>query len=152
LNQKVNCIFLGDGPLKAEIEQRAKDLNIYDQCQFLGNVKNVEEYLWKSDIYVHTATYEPLGLVLLEAMAAGLPVVTLDGGGNRDLIENGKNGFILTQQNSKLFTEKLLSITNDLKKNEQISKYAKNFAKKFNIKNYCKYLAEIYNSRSIYFE
>jgi glycosyltransferase involved in cell wall biosynthesis len=152
LKQKVNCIFLGDGPLKAKVEKRAKDLNIYDQCQFLGNVKNVEEYLWKSDIYVHTATYEPLGLVLLEAMAAGLPVVTLDGGGNRDLIENGKNGFILTQQNSKLFTEKLLSITNDLKKNEQISKYAKNFAKKFNIKNYCKYLAEIYNSRSIYFE
>ena len=44
-----------------------------------GNVDFVEKYLWDSDIYVHPALYEPFGLVLLEAMAAGLPVVSLDG-------------------------------------------------------------------------
>jgi glycosyltransferase involved in cell wall biosynthesis len=142
LNQKVNCIFLGDGPLKVEVEQRVKDLNLYDQCQFLGNVENVEEYLWKSDIYFHTATYEPLGLVLLEAMAAGLPVVTLDGGGNRDLMENGKNGFILNEQNPKLFAEKILEV----KYNEAMKKYNVQFAQKFDIDNYTNKLLELYQS------
>jgi glycosyltransferase EpsF len=142
LNQKVNCIFLGDGPLKVEVEQRAKDLNLYDQCQFLGNVENVEEYLWKSDAYLHTATYEPLGLVLLEAMAAGLPVVTLDGGGNRDLIENGKNGFIIYDQNPKLFAKKILEV----KDNEVMKKYNVKFAQKFDIDNYTNRLLELYQS------
>lgn len=142
LNQKVNCIFLGDGPLKVEVEQRAKDLNLYDQCQFLGNVENVEKYLWKSDIYVHTATYEPLGLVLLEAMAAGLPLVTLDGGGNKDIIENGKNGFILKEQNPKLFAEKILEV----KDNEEIKKYNVEYAQQFDIDNYTNKLLELYQS------
>lgn len=142
LNQKVNCIFLGDGPLKCEVEQRAKALKIYDQCKFLGNVENVEEYLWNSDVYVHTATYEPLGLVLLEAMAAGLTVVTLDGGGNKDLIENGKNGFILNEQNPKHFSEKILEVKN----NEEMKKYNIQFAQKFDIDNYTNKLLELYQS------
>jgi glycosyltransferase involved in cell wall biosynthesis len=142
LNQKVNCIFLGDGPLKAEVEKRAKELNVYDECQFLGNVENVEEYLWNSGVYIHTAKYEPLGLVLLEAMAAGLPVVTLDGGGNRDLIENGKNGFILTEQNPKHFAEKILEV----KENEEMKKYNVQFAKQFDIDNYTNKLLELYRS------
>jgi glycosyltransferase involved in cell wall biosynthesis len=138
---QVQCSFLGDGPLKQEVEERAKEMNIYNQCQFLGNVENVEEYLWKSDVYVHTATYEPLGLVILEAMAAGLPVVTLDGGGNRDLIENGKNGFILTEQDSKLFAEKILEV----KDNEEMKRYNVQFAQQFDIDNYTDKLLGLYN-------
>ncbi len=142
LNQKVNCIFLGDGSLKLEVEKRAKELYISDQCHFLGNVENVEEYLWQSDVYVHTATYEPLGLVLLEAMAAGLPVVTLDGGGNRDLIENGKNGFIVNDQNPKIFAKKILEV----KDYDEMKKYNVQFAQKFDIDNYTNKLLELYQS------
>ncbi len=139
---QVRCVFLGDGPLKMDVELKAKELNVYDECQFLGNVENVEEYLWNSDVYVHTATYEPLGLVLLEAMAAGLPIVTLDGGGNRDLMENGKNGFILTEQDPKLFAEKILEV----KDNDEMKKYNVQFAQQFDIDNYTNKLLELYQS------
>jgi glycosyltransferase involved in cell wall biosynthesis len=144
LNQKVNCIFLGVGPLKAEVEQRAKDLNLYDQCQFLGNVENVEEYLWKSDVYVHTATYEPLGLVLIEAMAAGLPVVTLDGGGNRDLIRDGENGYLINQQDANGFASKIELAKNDVKMAESCFK----FASAFDIKTYVDNLLELYKTNN----
>jgi glycosyltransferase involved in cell wall biosynthesis len=142
ITKKVNCIFLGDGPLKAEVEKRAKELNVYDECQFLGIVENVEKYLWNSDVYVHTATYEPLGLVLLEAMAAGLPVITLDGGGNRDLMENGKNGFIINEQDPKNFAKKILEV----KDNEEMKKYNVQYAQKFDIDNYTNKLLELYQS------
>ena len=51
----------------------------------------MEEYLENSNLYVHTAFSEAFGLVLIEAMTAGLPVIALDAKGNRDIIENGKN-------------------------------------------------------------
>ena len=49
---------------------------------------------------MHSASYEPFGLVLLEAMAAGIPCVSIDGGGNRDIIINGENGFIIEIQSA----------------------------------------------------
>jgi glycosyltransferase EpsD len=138
---RTKTYFLGDGPARNEVEEKAKALGVSNQCFFEGNVNKVENYLWNSDIYVHTATYEPLGLVLLEAMAAGLPVVTLDGGGNRDLIVNGENGYIIKQQNSQLFTDLILEVY----KNQTISVFNIEYANKYDIESYCDKLLNIYN-------
>ncbi len=137
-----NCLFLGDGPKKTKVQNIAKEMGISDQCHFLGNVENVEQYLWQSDVYVHTATYEPLGLVLLEAMAAGFPVISLDGGGNRDLMINGKNGFLIEKQDPKEFADRILEVY----QNNEISNFNAEFAKQFDIKTYCDKLLEIYQS------
>ncbi len=145
LNKKgvqTSCHFLGDGPLKIEVENRAKELGISNQCNFPGNVENVEEYLWQSDVYVHTATYEPLGLVLLESMAAGLPVISLDGGGNRDLMINGKNGYLIEKQDPKEFANRIMEVF----QNKEISNFNVEFAKQFDIESYCEKLLEIYQS------
>jgi glycosyltransferase involved in cell wall biosynthesis len=138
---RANCLFLGDGPLKIEVQNRATELGILDQCLFLGNVENVEEYLWQSDVYVHTATYEPLGLVLLEAMAAGLPVITLDGNGNRDLMLNGKNGYILEKQEPKEFAQQIIEVN----QNDEMIYYNTEYAKKFDIESYREKLLTLYN-------
>jgi glycosyltransferase involved in cell wall biosynthesis len=149
LNKKgirTKTYFLGDGPTRNEVEEKAKALGVSDQCFFEGNVNKVEQYLWNSDIYLHTATYEPLGLVLLEAMAAGLPVVTLDGGGNRDLIRDGENGYILYYENQNLFVAKILNLWKNQEEYERISKNAEEFAKEYDIKNYCEKLMMIYKN------
>lgn len=143
---RTKTYFLGDGPTRNEVEEKAKALGVSDQCFFEGNVNKVEQYLWNSDIYLHTATYEPLGLVLLEAMAAGLPVVTLDGGGNRDLMINGKNGYIFSEENAEMFAEQIIELINDSKKYKEITCYAKEFAQQFDIKNYCEKLITIYKN------
>jgi glycosyltransferase EpsD len=136
-----NCLFLGDGPLKIKVENRVKELGISNQCLFFGNVENVEEYLWQSDLYVHTASYEPLGLVLLEAMASALPVVTLDGGGNRDLVIDGKNGYLIEKQDPKEFADRILEIY----QNKEMSEFNAEYAKQFDIVAYCEKLISIYN-------
>jgi glycosyltransferase involved in cell wall biosynthesis len=144
LNKKgiqTTCIFLGDGPLKMEVMNKAKELGILDQCNFLGNVENVEEYLWQSAVYIHTATYEPLGLVLLEAMAAGLPVVTLDGGGNRDLVIDGKNGYLIEKQDPKKFADRILEVI----QRKEIIDFNLEYAKKFDIESYCEKLLNLYD-------
>lgn len=136
--------LLGDGKNIKAIEQKSRTLNLKENIFFYGNVNNVEEHLWQSDIYVHSATYEPLGLVLLEAMAAGLPVISLDGGGNRDLIEEGKNGYMIYEQNPDLFVDTMVKLWQDKKKYQAISKYAQQYAKQHDIKNYVDKLLNIY--------
>ena len=138
--------LLGDGEKYNTIAELIKDRNLSDKFFQRGNVDNVEEYLWKSDIYVHSAYYEPLGLVLLEAMAAGLPVVILDGRGNRDLIVQGRNGYMLYEQNAEQFADRILEIWNDKKKYQEMSVFAQEFAKQYDIKPYVDKLLTLYNS------
>ena len=85
-------------------------LGVKNYINFHGNVKNVKEHLSESNIYLHTATYEPFGLVILEAMAAGLPVITLNGKGNKDFIEQGVNGFIHANQDVELFANNIIEL------------------------------------------
>lgn len=136
--------LLGDGEKYGYVARLISEANLQDKILQMGKVNNVEEYLWNSDIYVHSAYYEPLGLVLLEAMAAGLPVVTLDGRGNRDLIVQAQNGYMVYEQNAELFADRILEIWNDKQKYNDMSKFAQDYARKYDIKEYVVRLLELY--------
>lgn len=125
--------LLGDGEERSNVEAACKVKGLDQITYFHGNVDNVEEWLWNSHIYLHTAYYEPFGLVFLEAMAAGLPIVTLDGKGNRDLIHHGKNGFIFSEQSPDVFADTIIGIANNLEKYNLIRNTAQGFCKKYDI-------------------
>ena len=125
--------LLGDGTERPLVEERIKQYGLEHHVFLRGVQHNVEDWLKKSDIYLHSAWYEPFGIVLLEAMAAGLPVITLDGKGNRVLIEQGKNGYLFDQQNAQLFGETILALVNDSIEYSAMSEYAKKFVKQFDI-------------------
>ena len=145
-NKKINfeIIFLGDGVLMQYVKTYAESLSLEDKIIFKGKVAKVEEYLDNSDFYLHSATYEPLGLVLLEAMAAGLPIITLDGKGNRDLMEQGKNGYMIHQQDPKEFAQKIISLVENKDKYAEISNYCKEYVKQYDIKEYVNKLLALY--------
>lgn len=136
--------LLGDGERYGDVARFISEANLQDRVLQRGNVNNVEDHLWNSDIYVHSAYYEPLGLVLLEAMAAGLPVVTLDGRGNRDLIVQGQNGYMVYEQDVEQFADRILEIWNDKQKYNQMSAFAQEFARQFDIKPYVDSLLDFY--------
>ena len=138
--------LLGDGEKYREVASLIKENHLETIVFQRGNVENVAEYLWQSDIYVHSAYYEPFGLVLVEAMAAGLPVVTLDGRGNRDLIVQGKNGYMLYEQNAEQFADRILEIRNNKQKYCQMSAFAQDFAQQYDIKPYVDRLLELYKT------
>ena len=131
--------------MKKSLEQYAEDLNLSKYISFKGNVRNVTHYLKTSNIYLHTATYEPFGLVILEAMAAGLPVISLDGKGNRDIITNDVNGYILSTPSPTDFVIKIQKVFSNKEQYEMFSENGKKTAKKHDIKNYVKKLLNLYN-------
>jgi N-acetyl-alpha-D-glucosaminyl L-malate synthase BshA len=89
-----HLLLVGDGPDRASAEQRCRDLGLEDKVTFLGKVKNPIEPLAISDIFILPSEAESFGLAALEAMAAGIPVITTNAGGLPELVEHGVSGFL----------------------------------------------------------
>ena len=141
-----NCHIdvLGDGPNHGRIVEKIKKYNLQDKITLHGNVNNVEEFLHNAHLYIHPATYEPFGLVLIEAMAAGLPCVCLDGRGNRDVIEHDKNGYIYKDQNPKQFAQSIYQLLNNPSKLQEMSDFSIKYAANFDMPLYINRLLELY--------
>jgi glycosyltransferase involved in cell wall biosynthesis len=137
--------LLGDGENRARVQEEVDRSGLEKHITLHGNVDRVEEWLWRSHLYLHTAWYEPFGLVLLEAMAAGLPCVVLDGKGNRDLIEQGQNGYMIKEQDSSEFAARIQALTTSPEAYEAISAYARDYARAFDIGRAADRFVEFYH-------
>lgn len=138
--------LIGHGSEYINVEHKIREKQLGEYVFLRGLQSNVEDWYRKSDIYLHTAYYEPFGLVFLEAMAAGLPVVCLDGKGNRDIIEDGKNGYLFYEQNPEAFAERIIELSSNESKYLDISKFAQAYAKQFDLKVKTKEIVDFYYS------
>lgn len=145
----ISCtlVLVGDGPLLPTVQLLAQKKGLDEQIQFLGKISHVEKHLWDSQIYVHTATYEPFGLVLVEAMAAGLPVVALNGKGNQGLIKEGNEGFMVDRPNPRLMAEKIAYCIQSKTHWQSMSKCARNTAMQYDIVQYVSRLLSVYKGQ-----
>lgn len=100
-------ILAGDGPLRPELERLAADLGISSNVLFLGERRDIPAVLASLDISVLTSTSESLPNAILEAMAAGLPVVSTRVGGAAELVRDGETGFLTDSGNDPQFVEAL---------------------------------------------
>ncbi|PHR34155.1 MAG: hypothetical protein COA38_04280 [Fluviicola sp.] len=141
----VKLDLLGEGSLRGELEAYVQKHSLTENVLFHGNVDHPEAYLKQADFYIHTAKYEAFGLVLLEAMSAGLPIVCTDGGGNRDLIIEGQNGFMVMERSTKILADKVEYLIKNPDKRIEMGKFAQNFSQQFDIANYVEKLLELYS-------
>jgi len=92
----------GDGPLRAELEQEAASL---PNMQFRGYVADVPAFLSEVDVYFQPSLFEGLCITVIEAMAAGLPVVGSDVGGISDSVAHGETGYLADPADTRSFIE-----------------------------------------------
>ena len=83
---------IGDGPLRHALTHRAEDLGIAGNVRFLGARDDVRAQLPGHRLYVHSARREAFGICLIEAMAAGLPVLATPVGGIPEVLDGGRAG------------------------------------------------------------
>ena len=88
-------VLVGDGPLRAEIENQARSLGISPFVHFAGQQNNVREWLNLFDVFVLASTRESLPRAAREAMACGLPVIATRVGATREAVSDGHNGFLV---------------------------------------------------------
>lgn len=138
--------LIGDGVQRETLLAQIKDLDLSDTVVLHGNLDHPETLLKKASVYLHTSKSEAFGLVLIEAMASGLPVVCTDGGGNKALIQEGENGFLIEEQNPELIADKLELLLSDENLRLKMGRFAQEFSKKFDIVLYAQKLMDIYKS------
>ncbi len=82
--------IMGSGRLEQQLKQLAHDLGVSDSVRFLGQVSNGRRYFKAFDLFALTSDHEPFGMVLLEAMAAGVPVIATDCGGAKEVVNDAR--------------------------------------------------------------
>lgn len=102
--------LLGDGVLRPQINNQILELGLSDCIFTPGVVMNIEDYFKKSDIFVLSSDYEGFGLVLIEAMSAGLPVIATKSGGPQDIITDGNEGYLTEVGDEAMLAERMVSL------------------------------------------
>ena len=141
---EIQLSIVGDGPEMAELAGKIEMLGLKKNIFLVGNVGNVNDYLSQAHLYVHAAFKEAFGLVLIEAMASELPVIATNGGGNKDLIINDYNGYLIESRDVEEFNKKIKFLLNNPAARLKLGENAIDFSKSFDIKEYVIKLHEMY--------
>ncbi|MBI9100675.1 MAG: glycosyltransferase, partial [Spirochaetaceae bacterium] len=98
-DKTLRLIIAGEGDLEKTLKKTVRENNLQDVVQFPGFLKReqVAEYMKKADAFVLPSRFETFGIVVIEAMASGLPVIVTISGGPESFVINGENGFIIDQ-------------------------------------------------------
>lgn len=110
-NKTFRFLIIGDGLERENLETQCQHLGLDKDVLFLGTIENrrIRHYLGACDLFLFSSTSETQGIVVLEAMSAGIPVVAVEATGVRDLVWTGKNG-ILTQENPAQFAQAITKV------------------------------------------
>ena len=128
-------LFVGDGPERSTAEDLARELGVFDEIRFVGKQEQMEDILAIADLFLLTSEYESFGLAALEAMAAGVPVVSTNAGGLTEINIPGETGFLGTVGDVDMMSQQALSIIRDDKILKGFKERAAAHAKKFDIHN-----------------
>ena len=94
----IRVLLFGSGPQEAELRALAMTMNLYGTLQFAGFREDLDDYLACIDLLVHPAVQEGLGVAMLKAAAAGVPVLAFDNAGSREAVVHGKTGVLVPSE------------------------------------------------------
>lgn len=122
----------GDGPAKSDLESLVIKKGI-SGVHFFGFVPDDKfpSLMGQASIFVHGTRYESFGIVLVEAMAAGLPVVAYSVGGIPEVIIDNVTGYLIPFGNVDIFSEKLVDLLENQSRRTQMSQKARQFSQRF---------------------
>ena len=142
----IKLVLVGEGPERPELEKLIKKLGIENHVILTGRQKEIPKLLKCADIFVLPSKREAFGLVLLEAMIAGLPIIASDTGGIPEIIENKKNGILVEPENSgKIATALIALISHPEKRKKLAAAGAEIVHEKFEAKKMAEEYGKIYS-------
>jgi len=137
-------MMVGDGPEKEKAEQLCQELGILDKVIFFGNSNEIDKILCQTDLFLLPSKTESFGLVALEAMACGVPVISSNAGGLPEVNKDGFSGYLSEVGDIQGMAENAITI---LKNDDVLAEFKKNAlvtAQKFDIKNVLPVYEDLY--------
>jgi L-malate glycosyltransferase len=110
LAPKIEICFVlaGDGPERAALEKAIDEYGLAGRFALKGHLEDMDLFYRGLDLYLNTSMHEGIPMTILEAMARGLPVIAPKVGGIGEIIEDGVEGFLVSNRDPKVFAEKCL--------------------------------------------
>lgn len=144
-NQDTFLVLVGDGPEKQQLKRLVNKLQLKGRVIFFGKVKHqdVAKAYADADIFVFASRTETQGMVLLEALASGLPVVAVNDEAFEDVIKIGKNGY-LVKPDIEMFAEKTQDLLQDRSLYKSFSETALESVERYSVENTALYLEQLY--------
>ncbi len=150
-NRKIKFLVVGDGPEREELGKRTSTEGIAENVIFTGLRDDVPELLLASDLFVQTSYTEGLSCTVLEALGAGCPAVVTDVGGNKEIIRDGKEGYLIPIADPSGLEKKILSLAESPEVRAELGKNARERAKTFSlgsmVQNYEHLYLDLFPSR-----
>jgi len=141
----VKLIIVGDGELKEELIEKVNSLGISDKVTFLGIRSDIPELLQASDFFVFSSNWEGLPLVVLEAMSAGLPIVSTKVGGIPEIVQDNVNGVLVEPGNQEMLVEAITKLLTDKQKLVQMGRKSRELASQYDVKQTQQNYEQLYN-------
>jgi glycosyltransferase involved in cell wall biosynthesis len=113
-------LLVGDGPLRRDLEATASELGILDACRFVGYREDVGTVYAAVDAVALTSANEGTPVSIIEAQAAGVPVVSTDVGGVRDVVVDGETGFLVPAEQATRVAGALVELARDSKLRDEL--------------------------------
>jgi L-malate glycosyltransferase len=137
VNDKIpsRLMLVGDGPERPAAEDLCRELNLCDEIRFVGKQEQMEDILAIADLFLLPSEYESFGLAALEAMAAGVPIVTTSAGGLSEINIPGETGYMGDVGDVKTMGQQGIKILRDDKVLRQFKERAAKHAMKYDISN-----------------
>jgi sugar transferase (PEP-CTERM/EpsH1 system associated) len=111
-----HLVIVGGGPLESALRRRAHELGVSQAVHFLGFRSDIPQLLRALDVFVLSSTMEGVSLTLLEAMAAGLPIVATHVGGNPEVVLDNETGLLVPPENATALAQAMITLLTDLER------------------------------------
>lgn len=122
---KFKLLIAGDGELRDELIKMINEKGLTNEIELLGFVKDMERFYHTIDIFLLSSEWEGFGYVIVEAMAAGKPVVAFNKSSNPEIISSDNNGFLVDFPDVKQFADKTEKLIRDNDLREKMGKDAR---------------------------
>ena len=143
---EIRLVFVGKGELEGKLRAEASRMGVSERVTFLGWRDDIPEIMQILDIFVLPSLNEGMGRVLVEAMAAGRPVVASKVGGIPDLVEHKKNGFLVGPGDVNGTSLAIKRLLIDRKMRDEMGRMGRAMAQNFTVKGMVKKIDALYSS------
>ena len=155
-NIDFECIFVGDGPLRAELENYVRKANLDRRIKFIGFQANVACAMSQMDVVIMPSLNETFGITIIEAFAMKKVVIASDVGGIPELVINGQTGLLFSAKDTSALAEKILYVYNNAEEAEKMAMngyeyFKKNFTSSAMADNTIRYYDSLVKAHSHYY-
>lgn len=144
-SHEFRLLIVGDGPDMANLTQLTKDLDLESQVVFMGYESDPIQFYPMMDLLVIPSAREGFGLVAVEAMLFGLPVIASEVGGLKDVVVDGETGFLVPPRSPESIAEKIQILIDQSELRKQMGEKGRQRAlQHFTAERYCRDIENLY--------